>query len=215
MKSCSAADTEPEQPVEHEHQHQREQEVGRGQPDEAGEREAVVEQRVLAGGRVDPDRDRHRVGEDQGRQGHQHGEPEPFPDQLRHRLVPVERYAEVAVHHAPQPDQVLLPDRLVEAVAAPQRVQRLVVAPVAGLRQLGLHGAQVIARRKLDEEEADDRDDQQRRHHVEQPPPDVTEHPTGSLLSQRSLTGRPPRCRGASPLTCLARAAGVTRRNVN
>ena len=65
-----APDAEAQKARGEEHEDQGKEEVGYGQPDKADHRGRVVAGGVLVGGRVDADRDRHEIGEDQGADRH-------------------------------------------------------------------------------------------------------------------------------------------------
>ena len=149
------------------HQQQRKQEVGRGQTDEAEQGHRVVGQRVLPHGADDADRDRRRVDEDHGAQGDHQGQRDALLDQVADRNLVVERPAEVAAHHAEEPDQVLHVERLVEAVVPAQVVGRLPVdlgARRLHARQVGVHE---VPRRQVDHHESHDGDQHQHEDHVE------------------------------------------------
>ena len=145
-------------------------------PEEADEGQHVVAHGVLVGRGVDADRERHRPGEQDGRERHDDGQEHAVADHGADRHVVLEGVAEVALEQAAQPDQVLLPPGPVEAVDPAQILDLLALDALALGLQLGHVGLEVVAGRQLDDHEGDQADREQRRHHDQQPMDDVAQH---------------------------------------
>ena len=184
-----AAGADPEQGQEQVHQDQGEQEVGGRQADEPHHGEAVVAERVLVGGGVDADRDRHHIGEQQGDAGQQHGERQSLQQQHGHRPAVHERRPQVA-----GPAQVLQIGGQVQAVLLLHGGDLL--AAEAGIGAARLHARQHhrhhVAGRELDHDEHHHRQGDEQDDHVGEAPEDVAYHGPG--CRRRAAAGAPARC---------------------
>ena len=187
LRVHQAADRGAEHHVGEVQQHERQQEVGRREPEEAEEGQRVVAGAVLVGRRIDPDRERHHPGEQDGREGDDEGQQQPVADHRADRQVVLERVAEIAAEQAAEPDQVLLPPRLVEAVELAQVLELVALDALALGLQLGHVAGQVVARRQLDDHERDQADRQHRRHH--------DQHAVYDVAKQAAPFPICPRCR--------------------
>ncbi len=167
-------------------QHQREQETRRRQAEEAEKGQTVIAEAVLVRRRIDPDRKRDDVGEDDRRERHQKRQQQPIADHLVDRQVVEEGIAHVAVQQPADPVQVLLPQRLVEAVLRLEKGDLGEVGLFALALQLGDIGREIVARRQVDDDEDHDADGDQRRDHDQDPMDEIAEHVTALSL---------PRCR--------------------
>ena len=133
------------------------------------------------------------------------GQDQPVADHGRDRQVEFERVAEVADEEAGDPAQVLLPQRLVEAVLLAQERDLLRIDRFALRLQLGDVALEVVARRQLDDDEHDDADRDQRRDHDQQAADDVGEH-RGLRSRCRYACPRPASCRLSARIQRLQRS---------
>ena len=117
------ADRRAEPDVGEIEQDQREQEVRRRQAEKAEEGKRVVGGAVLMRGRIDADRKRHDVDEEHREEIQHQRQEQPVADHVRDRLVVFEGVAEVALQQPGHPDEVLLPERLIEAVLLAQELR--------------------------------------------------------------------------------------------
>ncbi len=120
---------------------------------------------VLMRGGIDADRERDDVDEEHRDEIQNHRQEQPVADHVGDRLVVFEGIAEIAVQEPGDPDEVLLPHRLIEAVLLAQERDLLVGDALAHRLDLGDVGGEVVARRKLDDDEDEDADSKQRPAH--------------------------------------------------
>jgi hypothetical protein len=137
---------------------------------------------------IDPDRERHHPGEQDGGEGDDERQEQTVADHRVDRQVVLERVAEVAAKQTAQPDQILLPPGAVEAVDLAQVLDLLALDVLALGLQLGDVAGQVVAGRQLDDDEGDQADREQRRHHDQETMDHVAQHPRASLLGPSTRT---------------------------
>ena len=182
---------------------------------------------VLVGGGIDPDRERHRPGEQDRRERDDEGQEHAVADHRVDRQVVFEGVAEVAAEQAAEPDQVLLPPRPVEAVDLAQVLDLLALDALALGLQLGDVALEIVARRQLDDDEGDQADREQRRHHDQETMDDVAKHArlpvapsrltrrdAGAILARASSVAPRNRKRSALPLAGKPRLSGAGRRDL-
>jgi len=125
----------------------------------------VIRGAVLVRGGIDANRERHDVDEHDREEIQHQREEQPVADHVRHRLVVLERVAQVAVQQAGDPDEVLLPERLIETVLLAQEGDLLVRHLLSHGLDLGHVGGEIVTGRQLDDDENEDADADQRPHH--------------------------------------------------
>ena len=135
--------------------------------------------------RVDADRKRHDVDEEHREEIQQKRQEQAVADHVRDRLVVLEGIAKVAVHEAGDPDEVLLPERLIEPVLLAQELDLLVRDPLAHRLDLGHVGRKIVARRELDDDEDEDADPNQRPYHDDETADEKSKHAGRSYSSQK------------------------------
>ena len=67
-------------------------------------------------------------------------------DEMQDGLVGLQRNAEIALQHPADPGEILHGDRIVEVVFLAQELQHLLVALLAGQRQHGIAGQELLQR---------------------------------------------------------------------
>ena len=140
------------------HQDQRQQEIRHREADEPHHRRHVIADGVLPHRRINPDRQRDQPGQEQGRERHHHGQPQPVADHLRHRAAPHHRDTEIALHDAGDPQGVLHVNRTVETVFVPHRLCLLGGDGAAGGGEVGDVRIDEITRRQTDDDESQNGD---------------------------------------------------------
>ena len=169
------------------HEDERQHEVGGGDTDVVDQRERVVDRGAWMHGRVDAGRDRNDPGEHERQQRQDHREDQPLTDELGIRTLVLEREAEIALRQVLHPFEVLDPDRAVEPVFAPERLDLLGADRAAGRRERRDVGREEIARRRLDDREHGHREEEEQRWQEHQPLQDVSGH--RRHIFARSLDG--------------------------
>ena len=151
-------------------------------------RTQVVAYRVLAQRRIDPDRDRNKVCDDERDQAELQGHRPPDCYVPKHRRVAPERGAEVPLQESahpavrlrvgPYPASVLGKNRYVEPVLLHELAARLLQRGLrhADLLHLGDFGIHNVAGHEPDHDEYHEADDEQRRNGKEEPSDDVGAH---------------------------------------
>ena len=137
---------------------QTEQEAGDCQPQEAEQREQVVQRRVGPHGGVDTDRQGDDPGQDDGGDRDDHRQPEPVADDLGDRPLPLHGHTQVAAHHQAHPAHVLDIHRLIKRVLGAQLLRLIARDAAARGREIGDIGVDKVAGRQLDDGEGQHRD---------------------------------------------------------
>ena len=156
------------------------------------DREGVEPAAGALGGPV-AERDAHHDGEDQRRDGQLEGGREALDERLQHGLAGARRAAEVALQQLRGVDQVLLEQRLVEAVLGVHRGDRLRGGLLAEQRPGRVAG------QGPDPDEQQHDEPEQHRDHQQDAPDDESEHaglPPPRMVGDQDVrhgTGRHPR----------------------